>query len=100
MENCDKVSAIDTLIADNKDRRRTELGVAVAIQKLGDQLNHLDEKFTKKLDEILEKQIFDRRMLNRHDRVLLAVKWLFIGAVGFAIANKVGLLELFTRLMT
>ena len=100
MENCDKVGAIETLIADNKDRRRTEKGFIVAIQHLSDKLDHLEEKFSEKFEQILEKQIFDRTMLNRHDRVLLAVKWIFIGAVGFAIANKVGLLELFTRLMT
>ena len=100
MENCDKVSAIETLIADNKDRRRTEKGFIVAIQHLSDKLDHLEEKFSEKFEQILEKQIFDRTMLNKHDRIIFAIKWIFFGAVGFGIAERIGLFEFITRLMT
>lgn len=100
MEKCDQKKTIDKLVDACDERKATEGVLAMAIQRIQDKLESMEEKFSEKFEEIIKKQDEDRKIINRHDRIIFAVKWLVIGGCAFAVAQKIGITEFVIQLFT
>lgn len=100
MEHCGKEKEIDKLVEAVADRQASETGFKVALQHLSDKLDSIEEKFTSKFEEIIGKQDTDRELLNKHDRIIFAIKWIAIGGAGFAVAQKIGITEFIIKIFS
>lgn len=96
MQPCEQKDNIQRLLNESEDRKRQEGIFAVAIEKITNKLDSLEEK----IDSILKTQKDDRKMLLNHDRIIFAIKWGFVGAVVFGLATKFGFWDLLYKLFT
>lgn len=89
MEPCTQTKNIEKLVNECEDIKNNEGNVAVALEKLTNKIDNVEDK----LDEVLEIVKDHSNRLSKLEKIWLAVKWVSIGIGITMIVNTVGIVE-------